>query len=335
MDLSDSSVAQALVDATDKGAMAINMSFGTDGSQPASQAVVDAIDYAYGHNVVLAAAAADQAVTEQGDPANVLQPAGTGGDITQGKGLDVTSADFAGQRSSFAGLGSEVSIAAFGSFADSGGPAGILGAFPANLTTIETGSLGVPPQPPCTDCRTTFQGDNRYAYLQGTSMATPMVTAVGALMRHLNPYLRASEAIRILKATAQRPAGSGWTQDLGWGILDGGAAMDAARRVDHNQPVSRLSAPTRTRSTRIRLTWTASDPAPAGLIASGLDHVEVWRSIDGRSFAKIAVSRATALVVHASSGHRYAFYTLAVDRAGNREAAPTHTARTRVAGRRR
>jgi serine protease len=331
VDLSDSSVAQALVDATDRGALAINMSFGTDGSQPASQAEVDAIDYAYRHNVVLAAAAADKPVTEQGDPANVLQPSGTGADITRARGLDVTSADFAGQRSSFAGRGSEVSIAAFGSFADSGGPAGILGAFPANQTTIETGMPGVfPPQPPCTDCRTTFQGEHRYAYLQGTSMATPMVTAVGALMRHLNPFLRASEAIRILKATAQRPAGTGWTQDLGWGILDGGAALDAARRVDHNAPVSRLSAPTRTVSHRIRLTWTGSDPAPPGLIAAGLDHFDVWRSIDGRSFKRIAISRAGSLVVHASPGHRYAFYTLAVDRAGNREVAPSHTAPVRV-----
>jgi serine protease len=330
-DLSDSSVAQSLVDATDKGALAINMSFGTDGSQPASQVEVDAINYAYNHNVILAAAAADQAVTEQGDPANVLQPSGTGADITQGKGIDVTSADFADQRSSFAGLGSEISMAAYGSFADSSGPPGIFGAFPSNFTTIETGAPGIPPQLPCTNCRTTFQGDNRYAYLQGTSMATPMVTAVGALMRNLNPWLRASEAIRILKATARRPAGTGWTQDLGWGILDGGAAMDAARQVDHNPPVSRLSAPTRTTSLRIRLTWTASDPAPAGLIASGLDHVEVWRAVDGHAFKRIiAASHATSLIVHASAGHRYAFYTLAVDRAGNREVAPTHTARVRV-----
>jgi serine protease len=330
-DLSDSSVAQALVDATDKGALAINMSFGTDGSQPASQVEVDAINYAYSHNVILAAAAADQAVTEQGDPANVLQPSGTGADITQGKGIDVTSADFTDQRSSFAGLGSEISMAAYGSFADSSGPPGIFGAFPSNITTIETGALGIPPQPPCTNCRTTFQGDNRYAYLQGTSMATPMVTAIGALMRNLNPWLRASEAIRILKATARRPAGTGWTQDLGWGILDGGAAMDAARHVDHNPPVSRLSAPTRTTSLRVRLTWTASDPAAAGLIASGLDHVEVWRAVDGHAFKRIiAVSHATSLIVHGSAGHRYAFYTLAVDHAGNRELAPTHTARVRV-----
>ena len=40
-----------------------------------------AIEYALARNVVLVAAAADEATNEQGDPANVLQPTGTGPDI--------------------------------------------------------------------------------------------------------------------------------------------------------------------------------------------------------------------------------------------------------------
>ena len=40
-----------------------------------------AIDYAYAHNVVMVAAAADEPVTEQGDPSNVLQPSNTGQDL--------------------------------------------------------------------------------------------------------------------------------------------------------------------------------------------------------------------------------------------------------------
>ena len=77
-DLSDFSVAQSIVDATDRGADAINMSFGTDGSRPAAHGIVDAIDYAYKRGVVLVAAAADDPIEEQGDPSNVLQPTGTG-----------------------------------------------------------------------------------------------------------------------------------------------------------------------------------------------------------------------------------------------------------------
>jgi len=334
-DLTDASVAQAIVDATNRGVDAINMSFGTDGAQPASRPVVDAIDYAYSHNVLMAAAAADSPVTEQGDPANVLQPAGSGAQIDQGKGLTVTSADYAGQRSSFAGMGTEVSIAAYGSFADHGGPPGLLGAFPSNTTTLETGSLGSPPQPPCTNCRTMFAGDRRYAYLQGTSMSTPMVTAVGALIRHLNPDLSVADIIRILKITAQRPAGTGWAPDLGWGILDGGAALDLARHVDRRKPISRIAAPLHTRSPILHLKWSGTDPAPAGVIAPGIDHYEVWRSITGGRFERIAQTSHTGLAVRVRPGHLYAFYTLAVDRAGTREAGPAVIVHTRVRNARR
>ncbi len=285
----------------------------------------------------MAAAAADQPTAEQGDPANVLQPAGTGPLIDQGKGLTVTAANFANQRASFAGNGSEISIAGYGSFSDRAGPRGIFGAFPGNVTTIDTGSLGPPVEPPCTSCRTSFQGDSRYAYLQGTSMSTPMVAAVGALIRHLNRAMSAGEIIRVIKQTAQRPAGAGWTADLGWGILDAGAAVDAARRVDHQPPVSALAGLPRTiRGNRIRLRWTGGDPAPAGLIASGIARDEVWRSVDGRPAAPLASTRDTSLVVQVRPRTRYSFYTIAIDRAGNRQPAPARpTASTRVLRRRR
>ncbi len=121
-DLSDSSVARSIIAATDAGAQAINMSFGTDGSQPAARAIVDAIDYAVKRDVVLVAAAADEPVQEQGDPSNVLQPTGSGADITAGRGLSVTAANFADRRASFAGLGSQISLAAYGAYNVSGGP---------------------------------------------------------------------------------------------------------------------------------------------------------------------------------------------------------------------
>ena len=322
-DLSDASVAQAIVDATNRGADAINMSFGTDGSTPAPPALVDAVNFAFAHNVVMAAAAADSAVTEQGDPANVLQPSGSGPDITQGRGLTVTAADFSDQRAPFAGFGSEISIAAYGSFASNSGPAGIFAAFPHSVTSLETGSLlPPPPQPPC-GCRTTFQGDNGYAYLQGTSMATPMVAAVGALMRHLNPGLSASDIITLIKQTARRPAGSGWNQDLGWGILDGGAALDAARHIDRDPPQAQLAPiPKRTRRGKLTLRWTATDPAPPGVIAPGIDHFEIWRAYDRRPPALLATTAQTSLLVHLHGGHRYGFFVRAVDRAGLHQPAP-------------
>lgn len=321
-DLTESSVAQAIMDATARGADAINMSFGTDGSSPVAQAVEEAIHYAYDHGVVLVAAAADdRPTTEQGDPANALQPTGTGPDIGQGLGLSVTAANFADQRATFAGYGTQISLAAYGAYnVGSGGPPGLLGAFPAATTSLERGSL-VFGEAPC-DCRTTFDGDRRYAYLQGTSMAAPMVAGAAALVKHLNPDLTAADVIRVLKQTARRPAGTGWTPDLGWGILDAGAAVAAARSIDLRPPATRVTVATSERSTRLTLRVRGGDVAPPGCVASGLDHIDLYRTIDGRRPKRIA--RGTARVVHLTvrRGPKYTFYAVGVDRAGNREAVP-------------
>ncbi len=330
-DLSDSSIAQSIMSAADAGAHAINMSFGTDGSQPAARVLVDAIDYAVDRGAVLVAAAADAPVEEQGDPSNVLQPTATGPDITAGRGLSVTAANFLDERASFAGLGSQISLAAYGAYNVSGGPRGMFGAFPAQTTELERGGLF---DAGCS-CRASVDGDDRYAYLQGTSMAAPIVAASAALVRELNPDIPVLEVVRLMKATARRPQGTGWTAELGWGILDTGAAVAAARTMDRRPPTSRLRKPGRPKAGRLTLSWTAADRAPARLVAGGLDTVEVWRSANGRRARKVATSRGSRIRLRVAAGSRYTFFTVAVDKAGNREAAPSSPdARIRIARRR-
>jgi subtilisin family serine protease len=322
-DLSDASVAGAIVWAVDNGADAINMSFGTDPGVQPSQAVRSAIDYAVAHRVVLAAAAADEDVAEQGYPADLLQPTGTGPSLDAGKGLSVTAADAFDRRASFAGHGTQISLAAYGAYDGSGatGPPGIFGAFTAATNQLETGAVGVPPRAPC-GCRTVFAGDPRYAYLKGTSMATPMVAATGALMRHLNPDLRPADIVRLIKQTARRPAGA-WTEDLGWGILDAGAALVAAAAADRRPPVSRVARlPARTHRRTVTVRWSVTDPAPPGIRSSGISRYELWRSTDGGRFKRLLTARGTERRVALRPGGRYAFYTVAIDHAGNREAPP-------------
>jgi serine protease len=321
-DLSDFSVAQSIVDATNRGALAINMSFGTDGSRPAARGIVDAIDYAYKRGVVMVAAAADDPVEEQGDPSNVLQPTGTGPDITKGKGLDVTAANFQDNRASFAGRGTQISLGAYGTFqaADGGGPRGIFGAFPGNLTTLETGSLATG-DPPC-NCRAVFGGDSRYAYVGGTSMAAPQVTAVAAMARHLNPDLGAADVIRLLKRTARRLAGAGWNGELGWGILDAGAAVAAALADDRHAPVSHLTSTHKLVRGRVTLRLSGSDPAPPEVASSGIARFEVWRSVNGHRARRLLATTRHTVRVRAKHHVRYGFYSVAVDHAGNREPAP-------------
>jgi hypothetical protein len=69
-------------------------------------------------------------------------------------------------------------------------------------------------------------------------------------------------------------------------------------------------------------------------VASGIDHFEVWRATPGRVARRIKSTRAHSMRLRGRRGGRYSFYTIAIDRAGNREAPPTKAdARVRVARR--
>jgi subtilisin family serine protease len=334
-DFTDSSVARAIVESADLGAHAINLSFGTDGARVVPTAVQDALHYATGKGAVLVAAAADQATEEQGDPANLLQPTGTGPHVGEGLGLSVTAATFSDGRAGFAGRGTQISLAAYGAFEPGRGPRGLLSAWPHGITTYERGDIGPPAQPPC-GCRTTYRGDPRYAYLQGTSMSAALVSAVAALVRDLNPDLPPADVVRLLKETARRPAGTGWTPELGWGIVDARAAVAAARLIDRHRPGSSVRAARPTRSGAVTLRLSGVDEAPPGVVASGIDRYELWRSSYGRRAVRLTTTRSTTLTVRRRPGGRYAFFSVAVDRAGNREAAPPHPdATVRALGARR
>jgi subtilisin family serine protease len=320
-DFTDSSIAASIIDATRRHVDALNMSFGPSGggSESAPRSEIRALGYAAKHRVVLVAAAADSPGTEQGDPANVLQPAGTGPHLDQGIGLDVTAADEKGNRATFAGSGTEISLAAYGALSPSGnvfapcsGPTfGVLGAFPGNTTQMES----FPP----TACRVSFRGDNRYATIAGTSMAAPQVAATAAMTRVLNPYATLQDILRTIKRTATRPRGQGWQSNLGWGILNAGAALEAIRRVDRLAPQSSLSAPKVAHSRSFELRWSGHDQQRPGLIASGIAYFKVWVRSGGGPAVLLARTTRRRLRFTGVPRRRYTFWTVAVDRAGNHQ----------------
>jgi subtilisin family serine protease len=310
-DLYDLSVARAVRRAAGLGVDAIVMSFGTDGARPASRALQDALQEAADDGVVLVAAAADVPTEEQGWPANVLQPTGTGPVPDRGIGLSVTAATADGRRATFAGSGDQISLAAYGAYAGAGGPPGIVGAFPAaRVEEEEPTASGA-----AAATRTTVRGDGRYAYQAGTSMAAPMVAGVAVLLRSANPDLGAAAIAAILKRTARRTAG--WTSALGWGIADAQAAVDAARRIDLRAPNATFSSVSAVVTDPVRtLAWRGTDVSPAPLIPSGLRTVELWRSVDGGRFAYVGRGR-RGLTVEVPRGS-VRFTLRAVDKAGNR-----------------
>jgi subtilisin family serine protease len=65
----------------------------------------------------------------------------------------------------------------------------------------------------------------RFAYLRGTSMATPQVAGAAALIRSVKPAMSAARVIEIIKRAA-RPGV--FDNSLGWGILDAKAALKLA-----------------------------------------------------------------------------------------------------------
>ncbi len=154
-------------------------------------------------------------------------------------------------------------------------------------------------------------------------MAAPMVAGAGALVRNLNPDLGARTIVRLLKETARRPAGTGWGPELGWGIVDAAAAVAKAGTLDRRPPTSRVRRlPRRPAGSTITVRWSGRDVPRASVALSGIARYELWRSIDGRRARRLLTTRRTTRRVTVRAGARYGFFTVAIDRAGNRERKP-------------
>jgi serine protease len=83
-----------------------------------------------------------------------------------------------------------------------------------------------------------------------------------------------------------------------------------------------VTARRRTRQRTITLHLSGRDTAAPGVVAAGLDKFEIWRSASGRRARRIATTRRRSFRVRGRRGGRYRFYSVAIDKAGNREAAP-------------
>jgi serine protease len=219
-----------------------------------------------------------------------------------------------------------VSLAAYGFYDETRGAPGLISTYPGPLTLrdMRCTPMVLPNCP-----RRDLGGTNSYAYLEGTSMAAPHVSALAALVGALNPHLTAAEKIRLLKETARRSGG--WTPDLGWGILDAGRAVDVARRVDRLSPSSRVRVSKR-RGRRVRLRFRTRDPgAERGLVPSGVTRLELYGRRAGKRVKRLRRYRARRGVVIRLRPGRWRLYTKAADAAGNVEVPPRRPdARVRV-----
>jgi serine protease len=173
-------------------ARVINMSLG--GASSCGTTLQTAINTARSKNAVVVVAAGNS-----NTDASKFSPANCGGVIS------VAATGRNGGKAYYSNYGSTVDLAAPGGSMNTGSADGI-------LSTLNTGAQQA-------------QADT-YAYYQGTSMATPHIAGVAALMLSANPALTPDQVESLLKSTAR--AFPQTCSGCGAGIVDANAAVQAA-----------------------------------------------------------------------------------------------------------
>jgi serine protease len=179
-------------------ARVINMSLGGPGGCP--QAVQQAIDTAMALGSVVVVAAGNET-----DNTENYAPSGCSGVITVG------ASNRNGDRAFYSNFGRRVDISA------PGGDISADGNFVSDLAIVSLWNTG-----------TTTPADDAYAYLMGTSMATPYVSGTVSLMLARNPTLTPGSVLAILQGSARAfPAGTTCALGnlCGAGLLDAGFAL--------------------------------------------------------------------------------------------------------------
>ncbi len=198
--VTDVEEAAAIVYAVKHGAKIINLSIGGDQS---SRIERRAIHYAARHGVLIVAAAGNefQGTNAPQYPAVLLQPLGSNG--RGGIGLAVGATQMDGTRADFSNTGAYLSLSAPG----------------LNVFAAESADAGWP------HADVPWASPGYYGWASGTSFAAPEVAGAAALVWAANPWLTARQVAKVLKRSA---SGETWNEELGWGRLDGAAAVQLA-----------------------------------------------------------------------------------------------------------
>ena len=205
----DADLAQAIAKLDALGVRIVNLSIG--GPVPSSPILVDAIDKAASDGMLIVAASGNESAPVDW-PAALLQPSGGG----ESYGLAVGATNENGSHASFSNFGEHLSLVAPGIF--TGDCSGVLVALPPQSQLLSDTCYR----------QWTGSGGAEYGYVAGTSFASPEVAGVAALVWAARPELRNYQVADIIKASADREAGTGWTPTMGCGRLDAAAAVTLA-----------------------------------------------------------------------------------------------------------
>lgn len=189
-----SDIAEAIKFAADNGANVVNLSLGGSGE---SHLMKEAIDYAYDKGVVVIAAAGNANRNSAGYPARYPRVIG------------VAASDSTGAKAPYSNYGAGVDISAPGGNTENGEAGGIL------QQTLDA-----------------QDGRPVFAAFQGTSMASPHVAAVAALVK-ASGIEEPEDVVRFLKESA-RPVSDDTLNHFGAGHLNASAAVQLALKGQLN-----------------------------------------------------------------------------------------------------
>ena len=205
LDYMNSGTAQTLADglhwAADHGADVINMSLGWRPRDNPGATVANAITYAYNAGVVLVAASG-----------NFLGWGTVSYPAAYPEVIAVGATGYDDQLTSYSQHGDEQELVA---------PGGDTSPNPNEGVLQQTFQLGTMTDPTIFD----------YWFLQGTSMATPHVSALVAMMI-ANGHTGIENIRTILHETAVDLGDPGWDQVYGWGLIDACAAINYGQTAD-------------------------------------------------------------------------------------------------------
>lgn len=126
----------------------------------------------------------------------------------------------------------------------------------------------------------TLTGTETYVYEAGTSMATPHVSGVAALIKSVNPDLTSAEVRDVLTSTARDLGSPGRDKFYGHGIVDAGAAVKAAAGTAVPR-FSRVTVRLRSGATVVATTKvSASGAFELGPVAAGTYVLEAGTDLD-------------------------------------------------------
>lgn len=209
-------LANSIVYAAANGADVISNSWGGIGTSPL---IKDAIDYAHGLGAIVLAAAGNY----NGD-VRTFFPANIEGVVT------VSATDVNDSKSWFSNWGYLIDVAAPG-----GGPYRPPPDYEPdrNILSLLASNTNFP----------NLIVGNKFMRNMGTSMATPHVSGVTALVLAKNPNLTRDQVISIIKHTADDQVGNpaedifGWDKFHGWGRLNAARAVTAAFNPPPDPPI--------------------------------------------------------------------------------------------------